>query len=231
MIAGAFGSEKIQLGIFRGQALGFGGIAGQAAICQARQQRPGLIRQAIGQTQIIGEPRQVGASGIRGILRRARSAFHQKRRPAFHAAQHAHAALGLLPVIDDYVLQLVVQKFFRRALVLRRHFDEIRQHAQRPEIRGVAARLRAEQAPHRIGGVGAMRQNVTQRGFASFQPGEFFAQRLDPHAQFRRRGFLRRQIFFGAMALVSNGFELHLPPGKRLRKRGFGGGQPVDFGG
>ena len=59
-------------------------------------------------------------------------------------AQQVDAALGLLPILDHDVFQLVVQKFLGGAFVSRVDFDEIGQHAQRLEAVG---RFRA--APNR----------------------------------------------------------------------------------
>ena len=65
--------------------------------------------------------------------------MHQERRAAFEIGAHqVDAALGLLPIRRDDVLELVVQKFLSRLFVGGIHLDEIRQHAQRTEVRHLA---------------------------------------------------------------------------------------------
>ena len=44
------------------------------------------------------------------------------------------AALGFVPILDDHVFQLFVQKIFSGFFVGRIHFDEIGQHAARDGI-------------------------------------------------------------------------------------------------
>ena len=106
--------------------------------------------------------------------------MHQERgAPVQIAAQEIHAAIGVLPVLHHHVFQLVVQKFFGALFEGRIHFHEIGQHALRLEILHCAFFERREQALHRFGGVGAVRQHLFERLLARLQLG------ASPAAAFR----------------------------------------------
>ena len=70
-------------------------------------------------------------------------------------------------------------------------FHEIGQHAQRPEVLDLALFQRGEQALHRFGGVGAMRQHLFERLLARLQLGALVPQRFDAAGAPRRRSCRR----------------------------------------
>ena len=93
--------------------------------------------------------------------------MHQERGAAVEfGADEIEAALGLLPVLHHHVLELLVQELFGRLFELRVHFHEVGQHAERLEVVGLALFERREEALDRLGGVGAVRQDLLERFLA-----------------------------------------------------------------
>ena len=88
--------------------------------------------------------------------------MHQEGRAAIHVtAQQTQTFIGRIPRFHHDVIEFVAQKVFHHALVLRLHFQKIRQHAHRSEP--TLQRSRLEEAPDRFRGVAMFRNDRFER--------------------------------------------------------------------
>ena len=143
-------------------------------------------------------------------------------RPSSSARMKSRPALGLLPGLHHHVFQLFVEELFGRLFELRVHFHVVGQHAQRLEVCGLALFERREQALHRFGGVGAMRQHLFERFLARADLRDLGLQRVDLAAQFRGGAAALGQLLLGAAALAGDRFQLQLALRPGFRKAACG---------
>ena len=78
----------------------------------------------------------------------------------------------------DHVFQFIAQILFDGAFVRFRHFGVVGEHADGAEIVAGAAFVGGKEFLHGIGGVGAVVQDLSQRGMASADSGQRIAQCL-----------------------------------------------------
>jgi hypothetical protein len=235
VVADAVRQQEVEGGVLDGQPLGGGAVLDQES---PRQERQALQR---GAAEAVGEPQHLGQPGddVRfraelragGALRGGRLGMNQKRGPALDAGAHQlDAALGLGPVLDDDVLQLVVEELLGGLLVGRLDLDEIRQHAQRLQPIGLPALDGREKALHRLGGVGAVREDLLERIAAGFAAGKLGARLLQREARGPQGGLAVGELLFDAAALVGDRLQLHLPLGQLRREVLPGGVEPLEVG-
>jgi len=141
--------------------------------------------------------------------------MHQKRCPAFDAGAHQiDTALAIFPIPGHDVLQFLCRNsspLFRKPV----HFHEIRQYAQRPEIRRIAFLNRFKQALYRIRRVSAMGKDFLERIPARLEPSRLLAKSIDRLPSLARVALAASQIFLRATALFLDGLQLQLPLGER----------------
>ena len=115
-------------------------------------------------------------------------------------AHEVDAALGIVPVLNDYILELFVQELLGGLFEGGLHFDKVRQDADGVEVFGFTALNGREQALDAFGGIGAMGDDFFERILAGFQSGRFGTQLIEQFARFGGLQLARVQFFFDATA-------------------------------
>src|SRR5580692_7822376 len=112
-----------------------------------------MVAQAAGYAFGVGE---LGSGGPAVV----RFGMNEERSAAIHVGAHdVDAALGLIPVLDDYVFQFFVEEILGGFFECRFNFDEIGKHAGGAEVVGFALLDGGKEALDAFGCISAVRKD------------------------------------------------------------------------
>ena len=217
VIAHAIGHQEKEMRVGNREALRRRAIFRHEAQREPRQQIHRAIFEAVGEPQRVAQPRRDSGFGPDGRLRKrgfrvaVRLGMHQEGGAAVDlGADEIQPEFGLLPAFHHHVFQLFAQEFFGGLFVLRIHFHVVGQHAERLQVGRLAGFQRAEEALHRVRGVGAVHQHLLERILARGDLRHLALQAVDFAAQFHRAAATFRQILLGEAPLADYRFEFQL---------------------
>src|ERR1019366_1152447 len=238
VIAGAIGEQEVEVRIADGEALGGDAVFGQETQGDARHKVDGSVLESVGKAEGIAEAGTDAGLGPDGGLGQTAAGVaigfrvDQEGGASLQlGADEIEAALGLRPVLDDDVLELLVEELFRRLFELRVDFDVVGEDAEGLQVVRLALFERGEESLDALGGVGAMGEHLFERFLAAANVADLGLDAVELAAQFGGEAAAVGEVLLGALALAGDGFELHLPLGDGLGKLLAGEIEAGDFGG